>query len=291
MTSPSGRWSKPARSSAMRRSTASGVTSSTMLPLARLVEVHRAEVPRDDHLERERVARVPRELAHRRRERDDHRLQVRRTRRRQRPLREAHVARAVAAEPAVEPGLLGDPVGGGAAVGRLGEVAVRAARAVGAAARLDQVAVAARRELRAHRRRDRLAPVRRALEQRRRVVDADRVVHVGEEHDAVGHLHLHVAFDLDLVAACGACRQCCPSGRAASSGAPATFLLHGSRTERCKRRHRRRHQGHGPRRGGVLRRGRRQRRGAGARARARSTRRSRRCVRSAAPTRSRSRPT
>ncbi len=37
MTSPSGRWSKPARSSVMRRSTASGVTSSTMLPLVGLL--------------------------------------------------------------------------------------------------------------------------------------------------------------------------------------------------------------------------------------------------------------
>ncbi len=185
-----------------------------------LVEVHRAEVPRDDHLERERVARVPRELPHRRRERDDHRLQVRRARRCQRPLREAHVARAVAAEPAVEPGLLRDPVGRGAAVGGLGEVAVRSTRTVGAAARLDQVAVPARRELGAHRRRDRLASVRRAFEQRGRVVDAHRVVHVGEEDDAVGHLHLHVAFDFDFVAASAHGRECCPPARAPSSGPP-----------------------------------------------------------------------
>ena len=171
-------------------------------------------------LERVRVARVPRELPHRRRQRDDHRLEVRWAGRRQRPLGEPHVAGAVAAEPAVEPRLLRDPVGGGAAVGGLGEVAVRATRAVGAAARLDQVAVAARRELGAHRRRDRLATVRRALEQGGRLVDAHRVVHVGEEDDAVGHLHLHVPFDLDLVAASAHGAECCPAGPASSSGRP-----------------------------------------------------------------------
>ena len=257
--------------------------------VGRLVEHDRTEVPRDDHLERQRVARVPRELAHRRRQRDRHRLQVRRSGRRQRPLREAHVARAVAPEPAVEPRLLGDPVGGGAAVGRLGEVAVRTLRAVGAATRLEHVPVAACRELRARTRGDALAPVGRAFEQRRRIVDADRVVHVGEQHDAVGHLDLHVAFDLDLVAPwahpCSVAR-----GVQQRPADPATLLRHGPRTERCKGRHRRRHERDGSGRSGVLRCRRRRRRGAGAspgpaRRRARVV-----AARSGAPTRSPSRP-
>ncbi len=133
-------------------------------------------------------------------QRDRHRLQVRRARRRERPLRVAHVAPAVGAETPVEPGLLTDPVGGVPPVGHLVEVAVRAAGPIRAARRLEHVAVAARREHRteagaAHAG----AAVGRALQDRRRIVDAHGMEEVGEQLHAIGHRHRDVALDLDLV--------------------------------------------------------------------------------------------
>ncbi len=82
-------------------------------------ERERAQIPADHQLERERATEVPARRP--RRERDDHGVEVRGRGRRERPLREAHVARPVGAEVARPPRLRGDPVGGRAAVVALGE--------------------------------------------------------------------------------------------------------------------------------------------------------------------------
>ncbi len=163
------------------------------------VEPEGAEVPRDDDLEGQRVAGIPRVGPDGGGQRDHHGLQVRWFRGGQGPLGEAHVAGTRRAEPTVEPVLVRDPVRGGPPVGRLGEVAVVAAGAIRAPAGAQDVPVPPGRELGTGTHVGHAAPVRRAFEDRRGVGDADGVVHVGQQDRPVRHGDRDVTFDVHLI--------------------------------------------------------------------------------------------